>query len=253
MNLSFENKVVVITGGSTGIGAEAAKAFAATGAKVVVNYLHSEQNAMDVVKSIKEKGGEAIAVKADVTSSTDVEKLFEKTIESYHGVDVLINNAGGLLVRCPFEELEEEDWDRVYDLNVKSVFLCSKAAVRFMKKNENGAIINLTSIAARNGGGAGALHYASAKGAVLTLTKGMAKELLQYNIRVNAISPGVISTPFHDKYTPENLRSGFLKGIPMGREGRPDECVGAILFLASDYASYICGETIEINGGQMMD
>lgn len=253
MEINYDNKVVLITGASTGIGAEFAKGFAASGAKVVINYLNSKASADHLVQEIQKAGGTAIAIKADVTSSSDVKALFETAIEEFGKIDILINNAGALVKRMPFADLQEEVWDQTYNLNVKSVFLCSKEAYPIMKQNGGGSIINISSIAARNGGGPGALHYSSAKGAVLTLTKGMAKEFLPAGIRVNAISPGVISTPFQDKFTPAEIREGFLKGIPMGREGLPAEIVGTALFLASDFASYICGETIEINGGQLMD
>lgn len=253
MNLSFENKVVVVTGGSTGIGAEIAKGFADAGAKVVITYYHSPEKANQVVANIQEAGGTSLAIKANATSATDIKAVFSQTVEQFGGVDILINNAGGMVQRVKFEELTEDIWDEVYDLNVKSIFLATKEVVPIMKKKNGGVIINTASIAARNGGGPGAIHYASAKGAVLTLTKGLAKELLPYNIRVNGINPGVISTPFHDKYSTEDVRRGFVQGIPMGREGTPDECVGAVLFLASNAASYICGEIIEVNGGQLMD
>lgn len=253
MNIRFDEKVVVISGASTGIGAASAKAFGASGAKVVVNYNSSQQEADKVVSAILEAGGEAIAVQADVSTSAGAATLFDQTIETYGRIDVLFNNAGALLERQPIEDLTEELWDQVYDVNVKSVFLCTKKAIPLMKEQGGGVIINTASVAGRNGGGAGSLHYASAKGAVLTLTKGLAKELAPYHIRVNGINPGVISTPFHDRFTPDHLRQKFLGSIPLGREGTPDECAGAVLFLASDAASYLTGEVIEINGGQLMD
>ncbi|WP_243298252.1 SDR family NAD(P)-dependent oxidoreductase [Bacillus litorisediminis] len=253
MNLSFRDKVALVTGGSTGIGAAIAKGFGAAGASVVVHYLTNEEKANQVVSDIQEMGGDAISVKADVTSASDVKKLYAKVLEVYGRVDILINNAGSMVERCPFEELSEEVWDHVYNVNVKSIFLSTQEVVPIMKNQGGGVIINTASVAARNGGGPGAIHYASAKGAVMTLTKGLAKELLPYHIRVNGINPGVISTPFHDKFSPDKVRDQFVKGIPIGREGTPEEIAGAVLFLASDYASYICGEHIEINGGQLMD
>lgn len=253
MNLSFKNKIVVVTGGSTGIGAEIAKDFGHAGAKVVISYYHNSEKANEVVAAIEKNGGEALAIRANATSSAEVKDLFAKTVEQFGRVDILINNAGGMVQRVNFEELTEDIWDEVYDLNVKSIFLATKEVVPIMKKNNGGVIINTASIAGRNGGGPGAIHYASAKGAVITLTKGLAKELLPYNIRVNGINPGVISTPFHEKYSPQAVRDGFVKTIPLGREATPSECSGAVLFLASEQASYICGEIIEINGGQLMD
>ncbi|MET3698584.1 3-oxoacyl-[acyl-carrier protein] reductase [Bacillus oleivorans] len=253
MNLFFQDKVVLVTGGSTGIGAAIAKGFGAAGAKVAVHYLTNEEKANQVVSSIKEMGADAISVRADMTSASDVKNLYSVILQHYGRVDILINNAGSMVERCPFENLSEEVWDQVYNINVKSIFLSTKEAVPIMKKQGGGVVINTASVAARNGGGPGAIHYASAKGAVMTLTKGLAKELLPYHIRVNGINPGVISTPFHEKFSPDKVRDQFLKGIPMGREGTPEEIAGAVLFLASDYASYICGEHIEINGGQWMD
>lgn len=253
MKVNFNGKIAVVTGASTGIGAEIAKEFGAAGAKVVVNYKRSEQAANEVVKAIKQEGGEAIAIQADVAVSSDVKRLFEETESVFGGIDILVNNAGALLERSAIEDLPEDLWDEVYNVNVKSVFLCTKYVTPLMKKRGGGSIINTASIAARNGGGGGSVHYASAKGAVLTFTKGMAKELLEHNIRVNGINPGVITTPFHDQFTKPELREKLVGGIPMGREGAPSECAGAVLFLASDQASYICGEIIEINGGQLMD
>lgn len=253
MKLSFENKVVVVTGGSTGIGEEIAKGFGEAGANVVITYNRNTEQANKVVAEIQSAGGQSMAIKANATSATDVKMLFTKTVEEFGTVDILINNAGGMVKRIPFEDLTEDIWDEVYDLNVKSIFLATKEVVPIMKKNNGGVVINTASVAGRNGGGPGAIHYASAKGAVITLTKGLAKELLPYNIRVNGINPGVISTPFHDKYSPDDVRNHFIKGIPMGREGTPSECVGAVLFLASEHASYVCGEMIEVNGGQLMD
>ncbi len=253
MNLDFNGKVAVVTGASTGIGAETAKEFGLAGAKVIVNFKRSEQAAQEVVETIKQAGGEAIAVQADVAVASEVKRLFKKADDEFGGIDILFNNAGALLERCTIEEMTEDLWDEVYNVNVKSVFLCTKYVTPYMKQRGGGSIINTASIAGRNGGGGGSVHYASAKGAVLTFTKGMAKELLEHNIRVNGINPGVITTPFHDQFTKPELREKLVGGIPMGREGTPLECAGAVLFLASDQASYICGEIIEINGGQLMD
>ena len=149
--------------------------------------------------------------------------------------------------------MTEDLWDECMAVNVKSVYLCTQAVLPYMKKQGHGRIINLSSIAARNGGGIGVTHYSSSKAAVLTMTKGLAKELADTGITVNAIAPGVINTPFHDKYSPRELREQFKKLIPLAREGEAEEIAYAILFLASDYANFILGETIEINGGQLMD
>jgi 3-oxoacyl-[acyl-carrier protein] reductase len=253
MKLSFEGKVVLITGSSTGIGNAFARGFAESGAKVVVNYNNSSEQALALVNSIREQGGEAIAIQADVSDSEGVDTLFEGALSTYGKLDILVNNAGALIQRCSIEEMTEELWERIFAVNTKSVFLCSRKVIPIMKKQGGGKIINISSQAARNGGGGGSIAYASSKGAVSTFTKGLAKELAPFGILVNGIAPGVIATPFHDRYTPEVLREQMLKGIPLGREGTPEECVGAVLFLASSSADYITGEMIEVNGGTLMD
>lgn len=253
MDLRFDEKVVMITGASKGIGRAMAKGFADSGAKVVINYNSSQAEAESLLKDIHKNGGEAIIVQADVSKKEDVDRLFDQALDAYGRIDVLVNNAGALLQRASIEEYAEEMWDRVYAVNVKSAFLCSQKVIPIMKKQGGGKIINLSSQAARNGGGSGSVPYASAKGAVLTFTKGLAKELAPHNILVNAIAPGVIATPFHDEYTPPELRKKITANIPLGREGTPEECVGATLLLASSAADYITGETIEVNGGNLMD
>lgn len=253
MDLRFDGKVVMITGASKGIGRAMAKGFADSGAKVVINYNSSQAEAESLLEDIHKNGGEAIIVQADVSKKEDVDRLFDQALDAYGRIDVLVNNAGALLQRASIEEYAEEMWDRVYAVNVKSAFLCSQKVIPIMKKQGGGKIINLSSQAARNGGGSGSVPYASAKGAVLTFTKGLAKELAPHNILVNAIAPGVIATPFHDEYTPPELRKKITANIPLGREGTPEECVGATLLLASSAADYITGETIEVNGGNLMD
>jgi len=254
MDIRFDNKNVIVTGASTGIGRATVIEFARCGAKVVVNYFHSPDAAKAVVEQIISEGGEAIDIQADVSKADDVEKLIRESIEFFgERIDVLVNNAGGLLERKAIMEVGEELWDECFDLNVKSVFLCCQAVVPVMKQHGYGKIINISSIAARNGGGPGAVHYSTSKSAVLTFTKGLAKELVQSGIIVNNVSPGVITTPFHDKFTSKEMRENFKKTIPIGREGTSQETAWSILFLASDYANYIVGETLEINGGMLMD
>ena len=254
MEIRFDNKVVIVTGASLGIGAATAIEFGKAGASVVVNYYTSEDAAKKVVEQIESDGGRAIAVQADVSKAEDVKKLIQKAVDTFgETIDVLINNAGSLLDRRPLEEMTEELWDQCMDLNIKSVYLCSQAVLPFMKKQGRGHIVNLSSVAGRNGGGVGASHYSCTKGAVITLTKGMSKEFIKYGIIVNNVSPGVINTPFHDKFSTKELRETFRKAIPMDREGEAVEIAYPILFLASKYASYILGETIEVNGGLFMD
>lgn len=172
--------------------------------------------------------------------------------ERFGGVDILVNNAGGLLERRPFSEMTEDLWDRVMDVNLKSVYLCSQAVLPMMRERGGGRIINVTSVAARNGGGPGASAYATAKAGVSNLTRGMAKELVSENILVNGVSPGMITTPFHDRYTPPEVRDQLTSSLPIGREGTPEEVASVISFLASPAANYLVGEIVEVNGGQLM-
>jgi 3-oxoacyl-[acyl-carrier protein] reductase len=253
MNIRFDDKTVLVTGASSGIGRATAIEFAKAGAKVIVHYNESKQAAEEVVKKIKEEGGEATAIQADVSQKDQVRNLVEETLKAYENIHVLVNNAGSLIQRENLETMDESLWDRVMDVNLKSIFLVSQAVIPIMKSQKYGKIINLTSIAARMGGGVGAGHYSAAKGAILTLTKNMAKELAPYNIHVNAISPGIIDTRFHERFTSRELFNKFKEQVVLKRAGTAEECAYPILFLASNYANYILGETIEVNGGQLMD
>jgi 3-oxoacyl-[acyl-carrier protein] reductase len=246
-------QVVLITGASTGIGAAAARAFGANRAKVAVHYNASREPAEQVAADIRAAGGEAITVQGDVTSSEACRAIVEKTVTHFGRLDVLINNAGGLVQRVPVEQLTDELFDQVLHLNVRSALACIAAAVPHMRKAGGGAVINVTSVAARHGGGTGAVLYAGSKGFVSTMTRGLAKELVKDGIRVNAVAPGVIYTPFHERYSTPQLLEAFKATIPMNRIGTPDECSGAFLYLASRQMSgYVTGQILEVNGGQYM-
>lgn len=250
--MMFSEEVAWVTGSSTGIGAATAIALAEAGCRVAVHYNRSEDEAREVVERISSSGGEAMLVGGDVADAGEVERMSGEIEELYGRLDVLVNNAGSLIERRRLEEMTEDLWDRVMDVNLKSVFLCSKAVLPAMRRQGGGRIINMTSVAARNGGGPGSAAYATAKGGVSTLTRAMAKELVGAGILVNGVAPGVINTPFHERFTPPEMRERMTAGIPIGREGTPEEVAGAVVFLASPAADYLVGEIIEVNGGQLM-
>src|SRR5262245_1335935 len=253
MTLDLKDKVVLITGASTGIGAATARAFGAEGSIVIVHYHASEAAAQAVVADIEAAGGRAEARRADATKPDELVALVESTIERRGRLDVLINNVGDLVRRCPIADGNEEFFDAVIDLNVRSVVTASRVVIPQFRKQGRGNIINTTSIAARNGGGPGSVLYASAKGFVSTFTRGLARELAKEGIRVNAVAPGVIVTPFQARHTSEAQMETFRTAVPMGRLGTADECTGAYLYLASDALSrYVTGQVLEVNGGQLM-
>ena len=255
MSSSFDlkGKVALVTGASSGIGRAAAEALAANGARVAINFHHNEAGAEAARATIAEGGGKAIIAQADVTQASQVQSLVELTVSEFGPIDILVNNAGSLIERLKILELTEERWDEVIDLNLKSAFLCSRAVAASMMERKTGAIINVSSIAGRNGGALGSIHYSAAKGGVITFTKGLAKELAPFGVRVNAISPGVIDTPYHEQFSSPEMMKTYAGMIPLGRVGTPAEVGKVICFLASDAASYLAGETIEINGGMFMD
>lgn len=246
-------KVVLITGGSTGIGAAAAEAFAATGCHVMVHYNASRAEAEAVVGRISAAGGQAALVQGDVTDRSQPAAILAATVERFGGLDVLVNNAGGMLGRKTLTEMTDDHYDRVMELNAWSVLAFMREAHPILKARGGGSIINVTSIAARNGGGSGAELYAASKGFVSTLTRGLSKALWKDNIRVNGVAPGTIHTPFHERYSTAEQREAMRQTIPMGRLGTSEDCAGAFLFLASDALSgYMIGQVIEVNGGQLM-
>ena len=251
--MMFPEEVAWVTGSSTGIGAATAVALAEAGCRVAVHYNRSEGEAREVVERISSSGGEAMLVGGDVANAGEVKRMAGEIEERYGRLDVLVNNAGSLIERRKLEDMTEDLWDRVMDVNLKSVFLCSKAVLPALKRQGRGRIINMTSVAARNGGGPGSAAYATAKGGVSTLTRAMAKELVGEDILVNGVAPGIITTPFHERFTPPEMRERMTAGIPIGREGTPEEVARAVVFLASPAADYLVGEIIEVNGGQLMD
>jgi len=250
--LDLTGKVALITGASSGIGAATATVLADLGARVAIGYHRNQKGAEQVRDCIVAAGGKAIAIHADVRRAGEVRSLVKSAVDQLGPIDILVNNAGSLVERRPILEQTEEILDEIMDLNLKSAMLCSQAVGASMLARKTGAIINIVSIAGRNGGGPGAGPYATAKGGLITFTKALAKELAPHGVRVNGVSPGVIDTPFHEVFsTPEMIRN-FVKTIPLGRVGTSMDCAKVIAFLASDAASYVVGETVEVNGGQLM-
>ncbi|MBH0173041.1 3-oxoacyl-[acyl-carrier-protein] reductase [Fictibacillus sp. 23RED33] len=245
----LNEKSVLVTGASRGIGRAIALYFARNGAKVAVNYSGSEAKANEVVNEIKENGGTAFAIKADISSSEDVTNMVKTVVDEFGSLDVLVNNAGitrdNLLMR-----MKEEDWDAVINTNLKGVFLTTKAVTRQMMKQRKGRIINIASIVGVSGN-AGQANYVAAKAGVIGLTKTAAKELSSRGITVNAIAPGFIETDMTGKLE-EGIKSEMLRNIPLARFGQPDDIASAAAFLASDASSYITGQTLHVDGGMVM-
>jgi len=249
----LNGKVVLITGASTGIGAAAAVAFARLGCKLVVHYNESKAAAEAVAAEIKGLGALVTLAGGDVMQEANVKRIVAETMAAHGRIDVLINNAGGMLGRVKIEDYTAEQIGRVLALNVTQVALFMREVIPVMRRQKSGNVINVTSIAARNGGGGGAVLYAGAKGFVSTVTRGWAKEVVGDGIRVNAVSPGVITTPFHDRYSNAEQLKAMQAMVPMNRLGSADECAGTFVYLASDAMSgYVTGQVIEVNGGQYM-
>jgi 3-oxoacyl-[acyl-carrier protein] reductase len=246
--LSLGGRVALVTGAGQGVGRQVAIHLSQHNCGgVAVNDYHLSR-AEAVVEEIKALGGKAIAVQADVTKGDDVRRLVDATRRAFGDrIDILVNNAGGIVKRTKLEDMTEAFWDTVFALNTKSTFLVTQAVVPHM--TSGGAIVNMASLAARDGGGGGSLAYAASKGAVLTMTRGLAKELGPKKIRVNCVSPGMIDTTFHDVHTPPAAREATVAKTLIGRQGTSDDVASAVLFLASEMSAYITGESVEINGG----
>jgi len=246
--MRLENKVIIVTGGARDIGKAISVKLASEGAKVAVNYFGSEQGAKDTLAEIEKAGSQGLILQGDMTKPEDVAALIAKTQETFgdqiHG---LVNVAGGLVARKTVDEMDLNFFNKVVQLNLNSTFLTTKAVVPLMK--EGAAIVNLASQAGRDGGGPGSSAYACSKGAVITFTRSMAKELGPKGIRVNSLCPGMISTLFHDTFTNDQVRSNVANMTPLRREGNAVEVADAVSYLCSDESSFIHGTNIDINGG----
>jgi len=244
----LNGKVALVTGGSRDIGRAVSVSLAKAGAKVVVNYFENESQGKETVAEIEKNGGTAIAVYADVTKQDDIDAMVKATTDHYGSkIDILVNVAGGLFARKTIEEMDEAFYDLLMDVNLKSVFLVTKAIKPYMGKG--GSIVNFASQAGRDGGGPGAAIYATSKGAVMTYTRALAKEFGPQGIRVNALCPGMISTKFHDDFTQNVVREKVAGATPLRREGEAHEVADLVLYLASDRSSFLTGTNIDINGG----
>ncbi|WP_421992638.1 SDR family NAD(P)-dependent oxidoreductase [Roseococcus sp.] len=246
-------KTVLVTGSSTGIGAAVARAFGAQGARVAVHGNSSLAAAEEVAAAIRAAGGEAVVLQADLRDLGECGRLVRDAQAAFGRLDILVNNAGGVVARKPIRDVEDELYQSIVELNARSVFGCSRAALPFMEAQGGGAIVSTTSLAARNGGGGRSVLYAASKGFVSTFTRGLAKEVARFGIRVNAVAPGVIDKPNKDATTPSHQLEASIRQTPMRRTGTVEECVGAYLYLASEEAaSFVTGQIIEVNGGMIM-
>ncbi len=242
--MKFANKVALVTGGGRDIGKSVSELLAAGGAKVIVNYRSDEAAAQATVDGILAAGGQAVLHRADVTKADEVAGLVEAAGDR---IDILVNLAGGMVARKTLAEMDEAFFDTVMDLNLKSAFLVTKAALP--KLGKGSAIVNVASLAGRDGGGPGASIYATSKGALMTLTRSWAKELGPQGIRVNAVAPGLIGTSFHDIFSKPEGRAAVAGNTPLRREGHPDDVANLIAYLASDEAAFLTGTCVDINGG----
>lgn len=245
---SLEGKTAIVTGGTRDIGRSCSVKLAKAGANIAVNYLNNKTAGDETVAEIEKAGGKAILVKGDMTQKADVDSLVAATREAFgNDIHVLVNNVGGLVARKKLDEMDEDFFNHVMALNLNSTFLTTQAVVPHMPAGSS--IVNLASLAGRDGGGGGASAYATAKGAVMTFSRGMAKELGPNGIRVNALCPGMIDTTFHDTFTPDAVRKSVEASVPLRRQGHPDDCANLVAYLASDDSAYITGANIDINGG----
>ncbi len=243
-------KLALVTGAGSGIGRATAMALGGLGMDVAVHYFRNADGARETVAQLQTLGRNADAFQADLSQWSEVRDVVRAVENRFGAIDVLINNAGDLVERRTLLEMTEALWHTILDLNLTSAFFCTRAVVPGMRARRSGAIVNVSSLAAHNGGGPGAFAYAAAKGGLISFTKAIAKELAPSGIRVNAVAPALIGeTHFHERYTPRQTFDNVVKSIPLGRAGTPEDVARVIAFLASEDSAYLAGETIDITGG----
>jgi 3-oxoacyl-[acyl-carrier protein] reductase len=246
--MRLKDKVAIVTGGGRDIGRDVSRVLAREGAKVVINFANDEASAAETLDSVRAAGGEAIVCRADVTTAEGVATLVAAAKDAYGAeVHILVNLAGGMVERRPLADIDEAFFDRVMTLNLKSAYLMTRAVAPLMP--EGSSIINFSSQAGRDGGGPGASIYATSKGALMTFTRSMAKELGPKGVRVNCLCPGMIATSFHDTFTKPEVRTAVAGSTPLRRQGRPEEVAETVAYLASDAAAFVTGVNLDINGG----
>lgn len=246
----LKDKIAIVTGGRRGMGRTHALALAKQGAKVVVTDIDTNE-CSGVVQEIEAMGGEAVCFKMDVSNQAEVNQVFDEVVKKFGRLDILVNNAG-IYVPKPFLEITEAEWDRMITINLKGQFLCAQKAAKEMAKNKWGRIVNIASVASGGVGVgiAGGTHYTASKGGIMGMTESLAVELAPLGINVNVIGPGAIDTPMvQAAQLPKDVLEGMLKGVPLNRIGRPEEVSAAVVFLASEEASYITGATLFVDGG----
>lgn len=249
MTGELAGRAAMVTGGASGIGRAATLALARAGAAVAFTYMTSADEAREVAAEIVGGGGRALAIQADMTKAAAVADAFAQAEAAHGALEILFANAGGLIKRERCVDQTPEFWDQAFALNVTSTFLACRAALRGMEARGRGAVVTMASLAAFDGGGPGASHYAASKGAIVTYTRALAKEVGPLGIRVNGVAPGLIATRFHEQFNTPEGRRGTVERTPVRREGTSEDVADAVVYLASDRASFLAGEIIQINGG----
>jgi 3-oxoacyl-[acyl-carrier protein] reductase len=247
---TLSGKNAFVTGTSQGIGAAISKALVEAGCNICMHYFHSAEIPHELQKFSQTKHQTAICLRADLTNEKEVKSCIKECAEKLGSIDILVNNSGGLVQRRYLIDIDNDFWQTVFDINLKTTMMVTREAFPFLNKTDGASIINIASLAGRAGGHPGSVAYASAKGAMITWSRALARELASHGVRVNVIAPGFIEgTAFHETHTTRDAAINIIKSIPLGRAGRPEDVARAVVFLASEYDGFITGETLDINGG----